>query len=255
MRLGRRTGAIAGAPKLLCDSPAFAILTGMSLDASHILVVDDDLRLRKLLARYLGEHGYVVATADNAADARIKLASFAFDLIVLDLMMPGESGLTLAADLRKRSAVPILMLTAMGEPEDRINGLERGADDYMVKPFEPRELLLRIANILRRVPQASTLPTEVRMGPLVFDLAREELRDGDQPVRLTSVETALLTALARKPGVAMTREELIELTGAAGGDRAVDVQVTRLRRKIERDPRDPRYLQTVRGRGYVLKPD
>lgn len=227
----------------------------MSLDQPHILVVDDDLRLRKLLARYLGEHGFLVATAENAADARSKLASFAFDLIVLDLMMPGESGLVLAADLRKRSAVPILMLTAMGEPEDRINGLERGADDYMVKPFEPRELLLRIGNILRRMPQASGLPAEVRMGPLVFDLAREELREGEQPVKLTSVETALLTALARKPGVAMSREELIELTGAAGGDRAVDVQVTRLRRKIERDPRDPRYLQTVRGRGYVLKPD
>ena len=227
----------------------------MTQEPSHILVVDDDARLRKLLARYLLEHGFLVASAEDAADARVKLASFAFDLIVLDLMMPGESGLSLAADLRRRSGVPILMLTAMGEPEDRIAGLEKGADDYMVKPFEPRELLLRIGNILRRVPQASALPAEVRMGGMVFDMEREELREGDQPVKLTSVETALLAALARRAGVALSREELIDLTGAAGGDRAVDVQVTRLRRKIESDPRDPRYLQTVRGRGYVLKPD
>ncbi len=227
----------------------------MSLESPHILVVDDDGRLRKLLARYLSEHGYLVATAEDAADARLKLASFAFDLIVLDLMMPGESGLALAGDLRKRSGVPILMLTAMGEPEDRIKGLEQGADDYMVKPFEPRELLLRIGNILRRVPQSDALPPQVRMGEMVFDLGREELSCGDRPVKLTSVETALLAALARRPGVAMSREELIELTGAVGGDRAVDVQVTRLRRKIESDPREPRYLQTVRGRGYVLKPD
>lgn len=227
----------------------------MSLESPHLLVVDDDARLRRLLARYLSEHGYLVTTAENAGDARGKLGSFAFDLIVLDLMMPGESGLVLAADLRKRSTVPILMLTAMGEPEDRIAGLEGGADDYMVKPFEPRELLLRIGNILRRTPQADTVPSEVRMGEMVFLLDREELRCGDEPVKLTSVETALMAALARRPGVALSREELIELTGAAGGDRAVDVQVTRLRRKIERDPRDPRYLQTVRGRGYVLKPD
>jgi two-component system, OmpR family, phosphate regulon response regulator OmpR len=227
----------------------------MSLETPHILVVDDDARLRKLLARYLAEHGFLVATAEDVIDARGKLASFAFDLIVLDLMMPGESGLSLAADLRRRSPVPILMLTAMGEPEDRIAGLERGADDYMVKPFEPRELLLRIGNILRRVPQADGDAALVQMGEMTFDLDREELRAGDQPVKLTSVETALLTALARRPGTALSRDELIELTGAAGGDRAVDVQVTRLRRKIERDPRDPRYLQTVRGRGYVLKPD
>lgn len=227
----------------------------MSLELPHLLVVDDDARLRRLLARYLSEHGYLVATAEDAADARGKLGSFAFDLIVLDLMMPGESGLSLAADLRKRSGVPILMLTAMGEPEDRIAGLEGGADDYMVKPFEPRELLLRIGNILRRTPQPEAAVSEVRMGDMVFLLDREELRCGEEPVKLTSVETALMAALARRPGVALSREELIELTGAAGGDRAVDVQVTRLRRKIERDPRDPRYLQTVRGRGYVLKPD
>jgi two-component system phosphate regulon response regulator OmpR len=227
----------------------------MRTDAPHILVVDDDHKLCKLLARFLTEHGSIVATASDSADARGKLASLSFDLIVLDLMMPGESGLDFAAELRRTSAVPILMLTAMGEPEDRIAGLERGADDYLVKPFEPRELLLRINNILRRTPQPETVPAEVRMGAMVFDMERGELRSNGQPVRLTSVEAALLKALASQPGVSLSRETLIELTGAAGGDRAVDVQVTRLRRKIEDHPRDPRYLQTVRGKGYVLKPD
>jgi two-component system, OmpR family, phosphate regulon response regulator OmpR len=221
----------------------------------HILVIDDDDRLRTLLARYLSEQSYMVSTAANAADARSKMEILAFDLIVLDLMMPGESGLDFAADFRQRSTVPILMLTAMGEPDDRIAGLERGADDYLVKPFEPRELLLRIGNILRRVPPPDTIASPMQIGRRVFDLDRGELYEDDRPVRLTSVEKALLRALATKPGVAISREELIELTGAAGGDRAVDVQVTRLRRKIEEDPREPRYLQTVRGKGYVLKPD
>jgi two-component system phosphate regulon response regulator OmpR len=227
----------------------------MSADVPHILVVDDDLKLCKLLARFLSERGFIVATATDAADARGKLANLSFDLIVLDVMMPGESGLDFASDFRRTNALPILMLTAMGEPEDRIAGLERGADDYLVKPFEPRELLLRIGNILRRTGQSETAATEVRMGELVFDLEREELRNNGRPVRLTSIEAALLTALASQPGVPLSREALIELTGAGGGDRAVDVQVTRLRRKIETDPRDPRYLQTVRGKGYVLKPD
>jgi two-component system, OmpR family, phosphate regulon response regulator OmpR len=227
----------------------------MNTDVPHILVVDDDRKLCQLLARYLTEHGSIVATASDGADARGKLASLTFDLIVLDLMMPGESGLDFAAEFRRTSSVPILMLTAMGEPEDRIAGLERGADDYLVKPFEPRELLLRINNILRRAPHPETALPVVRIGELVFDLEREELRKNGQPVRLTSVEAALLKALALQPGVPLSREALIDLTGAAGGDRAVDVQVTRLRRKIELQPRHPRYLQTVRGKGYVLKPD
>jgi two-component system phosphate regulon response regulator OmpR len=223
--------------------------------AAHILVVDDDLKLRNLLARYLTEHGFIVATAGDAADARGKLANAAFDLIVLDLMMPGESGLNFAAGLRRASAVPILMLTAMGEPEDRIAGLERGADDYLTKPFEPKELVLRINNILRRVPSMGGQPNEIRLGALTFVPDRGELLEGEQPIRLTSAEAALLCALAARPGMVFSREDLIELTGAAVGDRAVDVQVTRLRRKIEPDPREPRYLQTVRGRGYVLRPD
>ncbi len=227
----------------------------MSIDQPHILVVDDDDKLRKLLARYLSEHGYLVATAANAADARAKLANVAFDLIVLDLMLPGESGLDFAQDTRKKSALPILMLTAMGEPGDRIEGLERGADDYLVKPFEPRELLLRIANIIRRAPRQQFLPEDIRLGELFFDFARDELRAGDEIIRLTSVERALLRALALRAGQPMSRDALNEITGGVGGDRAVDVQVTRLRRKIEPDPREPRYLQTVRGKGYVLKPD
>ena len=227
----------------------------MTEDTPHVLVVDDDDRLRKLIARYLSEHGFMTAGASDAGEARSMLSSLAFDLIVLDLMMPGESGLQFATALRGASSVPILMLTAMGEPEDRIAGLESGADDYLVKPFEPRELLLRINNILRRAPQPQPAAGPVMLGELAFDIDRAELRRGDEVTRLTSIEALLMQVLARQPGVIFSREELIELTGAAGGDRAVDVQVTRLRRKIEQDPREPRYLQTVRGRGYVLKPD
>jgi len=221
----------------------------------HILVVDDDDRLRELLRKFLSENGFIVVTAKNAADARAKLASLAFDLLILDLMMPGESGLDFAADIRANSAVPILMLTAMGEPEDRIAGLERGADDYLVKPFEPRELLLRINNILRRLPKVEKTGGEIKLGTFVFILDRSELMQDGEPVRLTSVEAALLKALAEEPGAVLSREDLIQRTGAGGGGRAVDVQVTRLRRKIEQDPRMPRYLQTVRGKGYVLRPD
>jgi len=221
----------------------------------HILVVDDDDRLRELLWKFLSENGFIVGTAKNAADARAKLASLAFDLLILDLMMPGESGLDFAADIRANSAVPILMLTAMGEPEDRIAGLERGADDYLVKPFEPRELLLRINNILRRLPKVEKTGGEIKLGTSVFILDRSELMQDGEPVRLTSVEAALLKALAEEPGAVLSREDLIQRTGAGGGGRAVDVQVTRLRRKIEQDPRMPRYLQTVRGKGYVLRPD
>lgn len=223
----------------------------------HILVVDDDTRLRELLRKYLTEQGFRVTVASSAANARAKLASLAFDLLVLDIMMPGESGLDLAGALRKDSDVPILMLTAMGEAEDRIAGLERGADDYLAKPFEPRELVLRIRTILRRAaPEASAAPLrELRLGPLSFDVERRILQRDGSEVRLTEAEAALLVALARNPGSAMSREELSRQTGSDVNSRTVDVQVTRLRRKIEADPRFPRYLQTVRGRGYVLRPD
>ena len=227
----------------------------MEPDSPHILVVDDDDRLRALLAKFLTENGFMVVTAEDAAEARTRLLTLSFDLIVLDLMMPGETGLDFATDLRARSPVPILMLTAMGEPEDRIAGLERGADDYLAKPFEPRELLLRIQSILRRMPKPAPPPAHVRLGEVVFERERRELRQNGSPVRLTDVEATLLDVLAARPGVILSREELMARMGARSGDRAVDVQVTRLRRKIEPDPKLPRYLQTVRGKGYVLRPD
>ncbi|MGY8991911.1 MAG: response regulator [Rhodospirillales bacterium] len=227
----------------------------MVQDAAHILVVDDDARLRDLLAKFLQEHGFMVTTAKDAQQARARIGVLSFDLMVLDLMMPGESGLDFAADLRGKSDIPILMLTAMGEPEDRVTGLEKGADDYLVKPFEPRELLLRINNILRRAPSLEVLPVQVTLGQTMFDMERGELSRGGERIHLTDIEAILLKALAERPGVILSREELSEYTGTRGGGRAVDVQVTRLRRKIEEDVKLPRYLQTVRGKGYVLRPD
>ncbi|MCC7017082.1 MAG: response regulator [Rhodospirillales bacterium] len=226
----------------------------------HVLVVDDDARLRELIRRYLSGNGFAVTTAADAAEARACFKSFAFDVLVLDRMMPGEDGLALARALRADRPLPILMLTAMGEAEERIAGLEAGVDDYLVKPFEPRELLLRLNAILRRLaapppaPSAAP-PAEVRFGAAIFRADRRELvRDGE-PVRLTEAETALLVVLSARPGEVVGREELARLTGASGGGRAVDVQVTRLRRKIENDPRNPHYLVTARGRGYALNFD
>lgn len=229
-------------------------------ELQHILVVDDDNRLRELLRSYLSKNGFAVTSAEDAASARRQLESMAFDLIVLDVMMPGETGLEFARSLRQtRNDVPILMLTAMGEASDRIGGLEAGADDYLPKPFEPRELLLRIQTILRRAaPPAEpqeTAPSRIKMGRHVFDRTRSILESDGEIVRLTTAEASLLAALSERPGEVMTREALTERCMIDGGDRAIDVQVTRLRRKIEPDPKTPRYLQTVRGRGYVLRPD
>jgi two-component system phosphate regulon response regulator OmpR len=226
----------------------------MNADAPHILVVDDDTRLRDLLRQYLAENGFVVTTASDAAEARAKLAGLTFDLIVLDVMMPGENGLDFTESLRRGSRVPILLLTARGEPEDRIEGFERGADDYLGKPFEPRELVLRIRTILRRAAPPATAVV-IRLGGCAFDVARETLSRDQRPVRLTPVESSLLKTLALNPGVTLSRDELIHRSRIEGNERTVDVQVTRLRRKIEPDPRLPRYLQTVRGEGYVLRPD
>jgi len=226
------------------------------VDGPHILVVDDDNRLRDLLRKYLADNGFRVSVAGDAAEARKTLASFDFDLMVLDLMMPGETGLELARSLRKERRVPILMLTAMGESADRITGLETGADDYLTKPFEPRELLLRINSILRRVnemPQAPpVMAEEIAFGPFRFDLVRGELKRGEERIKLTDAERGLLTALARNPAATLSREDLARLTGPGNNTRTIDVQVTRLRRKIEPDPKFPRYLQTARGRGYRL---
>ena len=226
---------------------------GLPDDAPHLLVVDDDRRIRDLLSRYLQREGYRVTTAQNAADARAKLDGLAFDLLVLDVMMPGETGFEFAKALRKTSQVPILMLTARAEKESRIAGLEIGADDYVAKPFEARELSLRIANILKRTqPAAPPPPAEsVRFGPFVFHMSRGELRRGDELVHLTDREKDILRLLAARPGETVQRLALAG-TGAAAGERAVDVQVNRLRRKIESDPANPLFVQTVRGIGYRL---
>jgi len=226
----------------------------MDDDTVHILVVDDDERLRRLLKRYLAESGYRVTAAANAAEARRQLEGLTFDLIVLDLMMPGETGLELTRDLRRTMQVPILLLTAMGEPADRISGFEHGADDYLPKPFEPRELVLRIDAILRRAGGGDQVPAQIALGALQFDIERGELTGPEGAVRLTSAEADLLRLFARNPGKTIGRVELLEQSGA-NSVRAVDVQITRLRRKIEQNPKQPRFLQTVWGRGYVLWPD
>ncbi|MGE5164881.1 MAG: response regulator [Sphingobacteriales bacterium] len=224
----------------------------LSDDAPHLLVVDDDRRIRDLLSRFLASEGYRVTTAETATDARAKLNGLSFDLLILDVMMPGESGFDLAKAIRGDSNVPILMLTARDAAESRIRGLEIGADDYLSKPFEPRELSLRIANILKRAQPAPPAPVEsVRFGPFVYHLARGELRKGEEVIRLTDREREMLRILAGAPGETVPRLSLAGQGGAVS-ERAVDVQVNRLRRKIERNPANPLFVQTVRGIGYRL---
>jgi two-component system phosphate regulon response regulator OmpR len=221
-------------------------------DAPHLLVVDDDRRIRDLLSRFLATEGYRITTAETAMEARAKLTGLSFDLLILDVMMPGETGFELAKSIRQSSTVPILMLTARDGAESRITGLEIGADDYVSKPFEPRELSLRIANILKRARPAAPLRAEsVRFGQFVFNMARAELRRGDEVVRLTDREREMLAVLASSPGETVPR---MALAGSGGtvNERAVDVQVNRLRRKIELDPTNPLIVQTVRGIGYRL---
>ncbi|MEZ5827492.1 MAG: response regulator transcription factor [Hyphomicrobiales bacterium] len=224
--------------------------TGPDDNAPHILVVDDDSRIRDLLARYLHDHGYRITTAVDAASARACMRSLSFDLLVLDVMMPRETGIEFARALREDSQVPILMLTARAEPEQRIEGLETGVDDYLAKPFDPRELLLRVGNILRR-GSATPASGEVRMGNFVFHVSRGELQRDGETIRLTERERELLRYFAQRPGTPVSRHELAK-DADSGGERAVDVQINRLRRKIENDPTNPVYLQTVRGKGYVL---
>ncbi len=228
---------------------------------AHILVVDDDARIRDLLKRFLTRNGYLVTVARDAAHASRLLASLAFDMLIVDVMMPGEDGFSLTRRLRDEIEVPILLLTARGDTNDRIAGLEAGADDYLPKPFEPRELLLRIAAILRRAappPLPEAAPKTIALGEARFDLLRGELRRGDEVIRLTSTEQALMRVFSRQPNEPVSRSRLAEELGGSAGEvqeRAVDVQITRLRRKIEADPKAPRYLQTVRGSGYMLTPD
>lgn len=220
----------------------------------HILAVDDDDRLRDLLKRYLTREGHDVTVAKDAASARKLMATMSFDLVILDVMMPGEDGLSLLKSVReKKSDTPVILLTARGLPAERIEGLKIGADDYLSKPFEPEELALRIGSILKRAaPEAPV--EELKLSGMIFHVNKGELRKDGRLVRLTESETQLLSILAGRAGAAISRHELAALT-AAGVERSVDVQVTRLRRKIERDPREPVHLQTVRGVGYRLTGD
>ena len=245
----------------------------MSEAMAHLLVVDDDERIRGLLQKFLIRNGFLVTVARDAAQARRLLAGLDFDMLVLDVMMPGEDGIALTRAIRARpgvsGGVPILLLTAKGEAANRIEGLEAGADDYLVKPFEPKELLLRINAILRRMPSVKAQapgPKVLHLGEVRYDMERGELWHGSEPVRLTATEAQLMRVLAAQPGEPVSRERLVGDLGPAeeaedrsGGEkaqeRAVDVQITRLRRKIEADPKQPRYLQTVRGAGYMLQPD
>lgn len=227
----------------------------------HLLIVDDDERIRDLLARYLKRNGFLVSSARDAAHARRLLEGLEFDLIVLDVMMPGEDGVSLTRSLRETHDTPILLLTARGETENRIAGLEAGADDYLPKPFEPKELLLRINAILRRMPETpveATVPKILHLGPIRYDIERGEMWEGEKLVRLTATESQLMKIFSSQPGEPVSRSKLVEDLGRDRGqaqERAVDVQITRLRRKIESDPKRPRYLQTVRGAGYMLAPD
>jgi two-component system, OmpR family, phosphate regulon response regulator OmpR len=223
-------------------------------NAPHILLVDDDQRIRDLLSRYLLENGFRVTPAGDAASARAAMRGLSFDLVILDVMMPGESGLDLARQLKSVSDIPICLLTARSDAEDRIAGLEAGADDYLPKPFEPRELLLRLKNILRRGKAVPSGGDEIRMGEYMFQIARGELRKGDEIIKLTERERELMRQFAQRPGAAIARHELSN-DDSTGSERAIDVQINRLRRKIESDPSNPVYLQTVRSKGYILYTD
>lgn len=223
-------------------------------NAPHLLVVDDDHRIRDLLARYLVDHGFRVTTASDAKTARARMKGLAFDLLVLDVMMPGENGLQLAKSLKDISQIPICMLTAQAETDDRIEGLEIGVDDYIAKPFEPRELLLRLKNILKRGEAPAGPEDVISMGEFTFHVARGELKHGEASVKLTERERDLLRQFAQRPGTPIARHELAK-DESTGSERAIDVQINRLRRKIEVDPSNPVYLQTVRSKGYILYTD
>ena len=231
-----------------------------ALDA-HLMIVDDDERIRVLLQKFLMRHGFLVTAARDASHARRIITGLVFDMLILDVMMPGEDGLSLCRSIRETSQTPILLLTAKGETGNRIEGLEAGADDYLPKPFEPKELLLRINAILRRMPETpaeDSVPKILNLGDIRYDLERGEMWQAEDLVRLTATEIQLMKIFSAKPGEPISRNKLVEELGRDRGqaqERAVDVQITRLRRKIETDPKQPRYLQTVRGAGYMLAPD
>ncbi len=226
----------------------------MDKNTAHILVVDDDTRLRHLLQRFLREQSFAVSTAKDAAEARQQMAQYKFNLLIVDVMMPGESGIDFLKKLRLENDVPVIMLTAMGETADRISGLENGADDYLPKPFEPKELILRIRNILKRTPEKQTdISAPLNLGLCFYDIIKKELLSKHgETIHITPVEQALLNILGQNPGQIFTREKLAEALGANQSPRSIDVQITRLRKKIEKDSKNPRYLQTIRGKGYML---
>lgn len=226
----------------------------MVKDCAHILVIDDDMRLRSLLQRYLQENGFAVSGAKDAENARMFLQQYKFDILIVDVMMPNENGIEFLQKLRQTDDVPAIILTAMGNPQDRISGLEAGADDYLPKPFEPKELVLRINNILRRVPSTDKEGYKVlRLGDFCYDLVKKEFRHKVEGiVHITPVEQSILSILGQKTGQIFTRERLAEMLGNGQSARSIDVQITRLRKKIEQDSKNPRFLQTVRGKGYML---
>lgn len=229
----------------------------MDKNKFHILVVDDDTRLRNLLRRFLQEQNFAVSVAKDAAEARMFIDEYKFDLLIVDVMMPNESGIEFLTALRKENNVPVIMLTAMGEPDDRISGLEAGADDYLPKPFEPKELVLRIKNILKRAPKnTENKDLPLNLGLCLYDAVKKELTNKQgEIIHITPVEQMLLSVLSQKPGQIFTREKLAEILGAGQSPRSIDVQITRLRKKIEKDSKNPRYLQTIRGKGYMLLPE
>ena len=229
----------------------------MDKNKFHILVVDDDTRLRNLLRRFLQEQNFATSVAKDAAEARMFIDEYKFDLLIVDVMMPNESGIEFLTALRKENNVPVIMLTAMGEPDDRISGLEAGADDYLPKPFEPKELVLRIKNILKRTPQnTENKDMPLNLGLCLYDAVKKELTNKQgEIIHITPVEQMLLSVLSQKPGQIFTREKLAEILGSGQSPRSIDVQITRLRKKIEKDSKNPRYLQTIRGKGYMLLPE
>ena len=228
----------------------------MEQEQKHILVVDDDTRLRSLLQRFLRENHFLVSAAKDTDEARLLLEQYRFDLLIVDIMMPKENGLEFLGKLRQESSIPVIMLTAMGDVEDRIMGLEQGADDYVAKPFEPKELLLRIASILKRIPVEKKENQKLDLGLFVFDMQTKELisKQGEL-LHITPVEQSLLCILGAKSGQVFSREKLSDILGVGQSPRSIDVQITRLRKKIEKDSKNPRYLQTLRGKGYMLLTD
>ncbi|MFI3241426.1 MAG: response regulator [Alphaproteobacteria bacterium] len=224
-------------------------------DKKHILVVDDDTRLRSLLEKYLLENNFFVSVAKDAFEAEALITQYAFDLIILDVMMPKKSGTEFLKDLREHHNIPVILLTAMGETADKINGLELGADDYLTKPFEPKELILRMHNVLKRIGESLVKDT-INLGEYVFDLQKKELSlKNGSVVHITPVEQTILFELAKKIGIVFSREKLAEMLDSEQSPRSIDVQITRLRKKIEKDSKNPRYIQTVRSKGYVLLVD